>query len=1700
MQNKDNPNLFKESLNKESAQIGHPEDSPSFALNANVDGFRGNGFRYQTEAGNTECYSVPEGYIIIGRIYITDNTLAIFSTDNINSEIGLVRDCHYETIYNDPCLNFNTKYPISGQARIRKGCERIIYWNDYFNPDRHLNIDEFLRCGGIDCELLNFNPDVTSPCIELLSVNNQGGNLDLGTYSIGVEILDKNENLVYRSDLTRKVLIYDEATTDSYENIDGGYNIETYSAEVGGLPKTTKSLTLQVSNLDTKFSFLRVFVRRAITGDGVVTESHYLGNLIPITSDTVTFTYGGFNASNGDYFIPNSETVLPKIIYDRSRSMEQVQNRLLRANISEPYVDVSEYQQAASRIYTEWVLKPADATGQSKCLKVNGFIKSTKPAPGPFDDGCLVTMFYSVIYKVDGVEYVVPKIQTAGINTSKKYIDETIGCYSADSEITDVVVTVTSIFESDPLDPTPCDVEYELDYFIEEIEQTNIELDDSPKDPNTYWLDSTFMDDEIYPFGIGFELDNGYKTPIFHIPGIAKNKVIIDGNCTDLEDLKNEPIVEKCLYVVGTITSFNKEPFCPVNVFYDGTYKVNGIEQSISGSVEIDLDFGFTTEVSEKLTCVDISDQLTDINITFTLNSANCSGDYEGTFAWDIKTNTIQNNVELDTKIIETWTPDLIPFTDLTAEEYNDLDEEDKLQYWEVYNTAVMFTDELTGRMSYHQCKEATYLTPDSCCIEDYWGYDICGNKLVNTPIRHHRFPCKNLIPATGYKLGIKFHNVTYPDAKIVSHFFVVGERTPDNMTVLDQGFGGRLGKDSQYTAFSFFTPNIGSISPGPGFADCESTLALDREAFWYMTPRMMLNNEYINGGYIKMLRRITPKKEWGNVLEVDEIDPQASGSTDVFAGVRVTCYGNYLTNEPDVIPNTYYPINNNYILSPYQEMYTGSKKYANLSRVNKIGIIETVDFPDIGSYNLALFSIKINKDVYCNLDSITYKRMHNCNLTINTDNSYEVFGGDSFLSKMDIWNHFFWKVNPNYLKGILIVVAALYVAAAVTIATFGTAAGVTIPVLTALATKLGISVGLAGVLIAATSILTAVGVTAEMISTHLNHFSKGFYKNFLCDSTMNNRLDEIDEDLEDYTATMSEHIRNVYLTSIVNSEMRHYGAAECHTGFKIKDDAICDGSLSKEEMYNYLKSRLFYWDDGDKEVKVKDIFCPEYYGYNKDYSLIYGEKNFFGVPRNFDFCRSCNNQFKNTIIYSEKSFDTEETDKFLVYKINNAIDVPAHRGEIYNLKHKSNVLYIQCKETTFLLQPNPQIMKTDKDIVTLGTGDFLSLPSQELIQTDVGYGGCQSTTCLNNTEHGFVWIDQSKGEVYNIAKGLEEISQVKMEPWFKENLPSEFNRIFFETFGEEYPHTNAITDSIGLGMICTYDPKHERLLIHKKDYKPLLPLSQDLTDPTEGKIFFNGSMFFTNLNQQGVPLTFENKQYFENKSWTISYSLKYKKWLSYHSYLPLYMYNDRNFYYTIDGNKTYKHLHNGKYLNFYANKYPFIIEGIHTSLQTSDLHAFHYISTAEEFNIDKDVFTLKPFNTFNQAYFYNLDETTGLINLQYLDLHTNPYGNNSLPENTKSVILTDENYKISGLRDVSIASPVTSRNWSDIQSYFNINSSRHGYIDQIPINFDFNTGAYNLKDLNDKLIIYRLIFNPTEEDIRLSLVYQNNFTFISNR
>src|ERR1035437_4001875 len=84
-----------------------PENSWVHARNAINNSISGDLGKLGNEPSNLFCSKAP--YKVIGVVHIVADTFAIFSTDNINSEIGIFQEslCAYTPAVNDPCLSFS---------------------------------------------------------------------------------------------------------------------------------------------------------------------------------------------------------------------------------------------------------------------------------------------------------------------------------------------------------------------------------------------------------------------------------------------------------------------------------------------------------------------------------------------------------------------------------------------------------------------------------------------------------------------------------------------------------------------------------------------------------------------------------------------------------------------------------------------------------------------------------------------------------------------------------------------------------------------------------------------------------------------------------------------------------------------------------------------------------------------------------------------------------------------------------------------------------------------------------------------------------------------------------------------------------------------------------------------------------------------------------------------------------------------------------------------------------------------------------------------------------------------------------------------------------------------------------------------------------------------------------------------------------
>lgn len=198
--NNNSVHSFDKDLNKGIVDYHAGKSSWIYARNAIPNSKTGDIGDLGNEPGNYLSAAAP--YTIIGGIYLYEDVFAIFSTDDVDSEVGLYKEGtnSYTTIVNDKCLNFNRTNLITGVSKQNFDCTWAVYWADqYRNPDRILNIDNVpykqtcsLDSNGckictnilplqLDCDQIRLAKPTTVPCVKIQK-GKSGGSLFNGSY------------------------------------------------------------------------------------------------------------------------------------------------------------------------------------------------------------------------------------------------------------------------------------------------------------------------------------------------------------------------------------------------------------------------------------------------------------------------------------------------------------------------------------------------------------------------------------------------------------------------------------------------------------------------------------------------------------------------------------------------------------------------------------------------------------------------------------------------------------------------------------------------------------------------------------------------------------------------------------------------------------------------------------------------------------------------------------------------------------------------------------------------------------------------------------------------------------------------------------------------------------------------------------------------------------------------------------------------------------------------------------------------------------------------------------------------------------------------------------------------------------------------------------------------------------------------------
>ncbi len=346
-------NIISEGLYLDCVESEQPMGTSRFVLNGVDETDEGENNKVSTENSNEPSVYLPLNHVLLGKVYIGNDQNLIFtvSKDETISEIGIVDNYNNYNSLLRADLGFKIVNQISARYRLRRGCERTIYWVDpiprYFNIDKPEDFKD--ASGNWDKELFSlFRTYNDVPIIEKAEIL-ENGNAAPGSYNISLQYLDNDLNPTEFIMSTDVVNIYNDNTTKDFGTIRGSTSLVAIHHDFG---KTNKAIKFTFNNFDSKYPFYRVAIIKATAGTGQVTEVLFTEE---ISTAINTYTYSG----NDNALLKGTELdvkIFNNVIESASH-IEQIENRLVLLDTKGKQVNFCALQKYASKIKADLTTK-----------------------------------------------------------------------------------------------------------------------------------------------------------------------------------------------------------------------------------------------------------------------------------------------------------------------------------------------------------------------------------------------------------------------------------------------------------------------------------------------------------------------------------------------------------------------------------------------------------------------------------------------------------------------------------------------------------------------------------------------------------------------------------------------------------------------------------------------------------------------------------------------------------------------------------------------------------------------------------------------------------------------------------------------------------------------------------------------------------------------------------------------------------------------------------------------------------------------------------------------------------------------------------------------------------------------------------------------------------------------------------------------
>jgi hypothetical protein len=523
--------------------------------------------------------------------------------------------------------------------------------------------------------------------------------------------------------------------------------------------------------------------------------------------------------------------------------------------------------------------------------------------------------------------------------------------------------------------------------------------------------------------------------------------------------------------------------------------------------------------------------------------------------------------------------------------------------------------------------------------------------------------------------------------------------------------------------------------------------------------------------------------------------------------------------------------------------------------------------------------------------------------------------------------------------------------------------------------------------------------------------------------------------------------VRDFYVESELNIDMRDYEdeVEKQHYGVFKDVKRMFDMEIIREG--NFYKI--------DKGVSVQYLpFSKVAWGkmQDRDYDPTVSEK--------------CYTTYEKRLIYSLPQSTALKKDNWSVFLANNFKDFSSKVVSIKGIRDTGIMLLFE-RHSPGMYPGVDELQLKSGTSITVGDGGLFSRQMQTMtnVEEEIEYGSCQSRRGAVNTPAGTFFISQEQGKIFQVGKGLSEISLQGNQHWLNQYLPYQLTK--------DFPEYDLLDNPIaGIGCQTVYDNEWGIVYFCKRDFR-LKPEYEGITEYLGDGIFLVDGI---------TRVETGNPQYFDNASWTLSYDPKTGNNISWHDWHPNLVMSAENSFLTVKNRGLW--LHNKRcdsYCNFYGVEYPFEIElQIDTIPAVTTLRNVEYYMQVFQFAENcRDRFHVLDFN-FDEAVIHNSEQVSGLLRL------------NLKPKNSRDHVLA---YPIVNANNIDILYSKEEQKYR-FNQFWDVVRNRgefspivddtiwitepNGYIKNLnPVNIDYNKNEMQRKKMrhnNNRVLLRRTV------------------------